>query len=94
MDSPILSCPMFLSVFYDNTAYNWKFVSITDFASSDLSLSNLYQKIIISPNMTQFGHIQIATETFRSAITSRYQRSSHIICKFIQNNETVDIFPG
>jgi hypothetical protein len=50
--------------------YNWEFVSITNFASSDLSLSNLHQKIIVSPNVTQFARIRIATETFGSAIVS------------------------
>jgi hypothetical protein len=57
-----------LLVKYYNDMYNQKFVSITDFASSNLSLSNSHQKIIVSSNVTQFGHIQIATETFRSAI--------------------------
>jgi hypothetical protein len=46
-----------LLVKYYNDTYNREFVSITDFASSDLSLSNSHQKIIVSPNVTQFGHI-------------------------------------
>jgi hypothetical protein len=83
-----------LLVKYYNDTYNREFVSITDFASSDLSLSNSHQKIIVSPNVTQFGRIQITTKTFGSAIAPRYQRSSHIMCKFIQNDKTVDIFPG
>jgi hypothetical protein len=57
-----------LLVKYYNDMYNWEFVSIINFASSDLLLSDSHQKIIVSPNVTQFGCIQITTETFRSAI--------------------------
>jgi hypothetical protein len=58
-----------LLVKYYNNTYNQKFISITNFASNDLSLSNLHQKIIVSPNVNQFSHIQITTKTFKSAIT-------------------------
>ncbi|GBC52241.2 hypothetical protein GLOIN_2v1484835 [Rhizophagus irregularis DAOM 181602=DAOM 197198] len=51
------------------------------------------QPIVVSPNVSQFGHIQIATEIFGSALAPRYQRSSYITSKFIQDDESVDIFP-
>ncbi|RGB35212.1 hypothetical protein C1646_759590 [Rhizophagus diaphanus] len=37
---------------------------------------------------------QIATEIFRSALAPRYQRSSYVTSKFIQDDESVNIFPG
>ncbi|GET50374.1 hypothetical protein GLOIN_2v1484835 [Rhizophagus irregularis DAOM 181602=DAOM 197198] len=71
------------------------FVSIAEFVSNNLTLSNSEnQPIVISPNVPQFGRIRIATEIFGSALAPRYQRSSYVTSKFIQDDESVDIFPG
>ncbi|PKK56199.1 hypothetical protein RhiirC2_800535 [Rhizophagus irregularis] len=70
------------------------FVSIAEFVSNNLTSSNSEnQPIVVSPNVSQFGHIQIATEIFGSALAPRYQRSSYVTSKFIQDDESVDIFP-
>ncbi len=44
--------------------------------------------------MDQYRHVLIGTEIFRSTITFQYSRNSHILAKFIQDNETTDMFPS
>jgi hypothetical protein len=80
-----------LLVKYYNDTYDWNFVSIADLSSSGLSSVN---SIVVLPIITQFGCIQIAAEIFGSKSAPRYQRSSYILAKFIQENETIDIYPG
>jgi hypothetical protein len=80
-----------LLVKYYNDTYDWNFVSIADLSSSGLSSVN---SIVVLPIITQFGHIRIAAEIFSSKSASRYQRSSYILAKFIQEDETIDIYPG
>jgi hypothetical protein len=82
-----------LLVRYYNDTYDWNFVSIAEL-SSDLSTNNSRQSIVVLPNVDQFGRIRIATEIFGSSIAPRYQRSSYILAKFIQDDETIDIYPG
>ena len=83
-----------LLVKYYNDTYDWNFVSITDLASGGLSSENSDQQIVVLPIVTQFGRIRIATEIFGSKSAPRYQKSSYILAKFIQEDETIDIYPG
>ena len=82
-----------LLVQYYNDTYDWNLVSIAELASGDLSSSNSHQPIVVLPNVDQFGRIRIAAETFGSKIAPRYQRSSYILAKFIQDNESI-VYPG
>ncbi|CAB5199819.1 unnamed protein product [Rhizophagus irregularis] len=83
-----------LLIKYYNDTYNRDFVLIAEFVSNNLTSSNSEnQPIVVSPNVSQFGHIRIATEIFGSALAPRYQRSSYVTSKFIQDDEFVDIFP-
>ena len=50
--------------------------------------------IVVLPHVDQYGRIWIGTEIFGATIAPRYQRNSHILAKFIQDDETTDIFPG
>ncbi|GES84066.1 hypothetical protein GLOIN_2v415082 [Rhizophagus clarus] len=83
-----------LLVKYYNDTYDWNFVSIADIASSNLSLENSNQSIIVLPIVIQFSRIQIAAKIFGSKYAPRYQRSSYILAKFIQDDEIIDIFSG
>ncbi|EXX74048.1 hypothetical protein RirG_054720 [Rhizophagus irregularis DAOM 197198w] len=84
-----------LLIKYYNDTYNRDFVSIAEFVSNNLTSSNSEnQPIVVSPNVSQFGRIRIATEIFGSALAPRYQRSSYVTSKFIQDDESVDIFLG
>ena len=71
-----------------------EFVTITG-ASNKLILEEESEDfIVVLPNITQYEHIRIRSEIFKANITSRYQKNSYILVKFIQENETVDIFSG
>jgi hypothetical protein len=83
-----------LLVKYYNDIYDWDFVTIAELASSDLSSNTSNQPIVVLPIVTKFGRIRIAAEIFGSKSAPRYQKSSHILAKFIQTDETVDIYPG
>ena len=50
--------------------------------------------IIVLPNITQHGRIRIGSEIFGTNIAPRYRKNSYILAKFIQDNETIDTFPG
>jgi len=80
-----------LTDYYSN-AYDLQFTTIADLISSSSRDS------IVVPNMIdQFGRVRIATEIFRSAMSSRYLKNACILAKFIQGNqgnETTDLFPG
>src|SRR5207248_3300675 len=45
-------------------------------------------------NINQHGRIKIGSEIFGANIASRYRKNSYILAKFIQDNETIDTFPG
>jgi hypothetical protein len=79
-----------LLVQYYNTAYNWEFVTIAEAVSRDITKDF----IIVLPNVNQYGRIRIGTEVFGATIAPRYMRNSHIIAKFIQEDETTDMYPG
>src|SRR5204863_8041432 len=50
---------------------------------------------IVVPNMVnQFGRVRILTEIFGSAMARRYLKNANVLAKFIQDNETTDLFPG
>lgn len=79
-----------LLVQYYNDAYDQKFVTIAG-AVSDISSDD---DIIVLPNVNQYGRIRIGAETFGATIAPRYKRNSHILAKFIQEDESIDLFPG
>jgi hypothetical protein len=78
-----------LLVKYYNDTYDWDFVSIAELASN----VNSQQSIVVLPNVYQFGRIRIATEIVGSTFAPRYRRSSNILAKFINDDETTDIYP-
>ena len=83
-----------LLVHYYNAAYEWVFVTIAG-ASDKLYLGEESEDfIVVLPNIIQHGRIRIGSEIFGAKIAPRYRKNSHILAKFIQNNETVDTFPG
>ena len=79
-----------LLVQYYNTAYNQEFVSIADAALRDID----EDFIVVMPNVNQYGRIRIGAEIFGSIIAARYKNNSHILAKFIQDNEMIESWPG
>lgn len=76
-----------LLVEYYNEAYDLNFLRIGEAGQSD-------NRIIVRPQINQFGRIRIGAEIFGSANTPRYLKNSFILAKFVQENDTVDVFPG
>ncbi|GET67105.1 uncharacterized protein LOC110233779 [Rhizophagus irregularis DAOM 181602=DAOM 197198] len=74
---------------YYNIAYDLQFVTIAE------STSTSSRDAIVVPNMVdQFGRVRISAEVFGSAMAPRYLKNANVLAKFIQNNETTDLFPG
>lgn len=74
---------------YYNDAYELQFVTIAELLSTSSKDS------IVVPNMIdQFGRVRVSAEVFGSAIAPRYLKNANVLAKFIQNNETTDLFPG
>jgi hypothetical protein len=73
---------------YYNDAYELQFVTITE------SLTGSRDSIVVPNMVNQFGRVRISTEIFGSAMARRYLKNANILAKFIQDNETTDLFPG
>ena len=80
-----------LLVNYYNNAYDAKFITIAD---SVRNIQHSERRIIVRPQINQFGRIRIGSEVFGSASTPRYSKNSYILAKFIQENDLIEIFPG
>ncbi len=76
---------------YYNSAYDLKFVSIAEASQRGSDRSN---RIVIRPQVNQFRRIRIGAEIFGSAITPRYLKNSFILANFIQENDSVELYPG
>jgi len=82
---------------YYNEAYddiNVEFISMTDFIEQDLQNEVSNQYTIVQPKIDQCGRIRVAAEIFGSVLAPRYKKNSHILAKFIQSNNLIELFPG
>jgi hypothetical protein len=74
---------------YYNNAYELQFLTIAE------SILTKSRSAIVVPNMVdQFGRVRIAAEIFGSTMSPRYSKNASILAKFVQENETTDLFPG
>jgi len=76
---------------YYNSAYDLEFVSI---AEASQRKSDRSGRIVVRPQINQFGRIRIGSEIFGSAITPQYLKNSFILANFIQENDLVELYPG
>jgi hypothetical protein len=74
---------------YYNATYDVEFQSI---AEATQRHSN--HKIVVRPQINQYGCIQIRSEIFGSTNTSCYLKSLFILAKFVQENDLIDMFSG
>ena len=77
-----------LLVNYYNNAYELEFVTIAE------SIESKNNSIVVRPQINQFGRIRIGAEIFGSANTPRYLKNSYILAKFIQENGSIETYPG
>lgn len=73
---------------YYNVAYGLQFVTIAE------SMTTSSDSIVVPNMVDQFGRVRISTEIFGSAMAPRYLKNANVLAKFIQDNETTDLFPG
>jgi len=73
---------------YYNNVYDLQFVTIAK------SISNPRYSIVVPNMVDQFGRVQISAKVFGLAMAYRYLKNANVLAKFIQNNETTDLFPG
>ena len=84
-----------LLIQYYNTAYDaseFEFVTIAGASERLISEENSTEFIVVSPNISQYGRIRIGSEIFGTTIAPRYLKNSYILARFIQDNETIDLF--
>ena len=82
---------------YYNEAYddiNVEFISMTDFIEQDLQNEVSNQYTIIQPKIDQCGRIRVAAKIFGSVLALQYKKNSHILAKFIQSNNLIELFSG
>src|SRR5205814_6148526 len=67
---------------------------INNLSRTKIYTLSLHDALPILPNITQHGRIRIGSKIFGMNIASRYRKNLYILAKFIQDNETIDTFPG
>ena len=76
------------------THYDLEFITIADTSDKLILEEESEDFIVVLLNITQHGCIRIGSEIFGTNIAPRYRKNSYILAKFIQENESVDMFPG
>jgi hypothetical protein len=76
-----------LLVEYYNNLYDESFISVSSVMGS--SNSN-----VVNPRIMQYGRLRIGADLYGSVQAARYEKSSYILARFVQDDETVDTYPG
>jgi len=50
--------------------------------------------IIVNSKIKQYGRLRISIDIYDSVQAAYYKKSSYILARFVQNDETIDTFPG
>jgi hypothetical protein len=73
--------------YYENLNNDDYFISI----SSMIDPSN---NIVVNSNIKQYGRLRIGADIYGSVQAARHEKSSYILARFVQNDGTVDTYPG
>src|SRR5437763_8974774 len=65
---------------------------MTDFIEQDLQNKVSNQYTIVQPKIDQCKRIRVAAEIFGSVLVPQYKKNSHILAKFIQSNNLIELF--
>jgi hypothetical protein len=71
-----------------------EFISMNDLIERNLQNDSSNRYIVVQPKINQCGRIRIAAEIFGSALSLRYKKNSHILAKFSQGDNSIELFPG
>ncbi len=77
---------------YYNIAYNLEFLFIV--RSVQKATRHSDHIIVVQLQINQFRCIRIGAKVFRSANTPQYSKNLFILAKFVQENDSIEIFPG
>jgi hypothetical protein len=73
--------------YYDNL-YDDSFISISSITASSNNCN------VVNPRIKQYGRLRIGADIYGSVQAARHEKSSYILARFVQNDETVDTYPG
>ena len=71
-----------------------EFILMTNLIERGLQNDSSNRYSVIQLTIKQCEQIRIAAETFGSILASCYKKNSHVLAKFTQNDNLVDIYPG
>jgi hypothetical protein len=84
LPNPILSL---LVEYYEDLYNNDHFIAI----SSLIGPSN---NIVVNSNIKQYGRLRIGADIYGSVQAARHEKSAYILARFVQDDGTMDIYPG
>jgi hypothetical protein len=70
-----------------NSLYNDYFISIS-------SITGPTNEIVVNPNIKQYGRLRIGSDIYGSVQAARHEKSSYILARFVQDDGTIDTYPG
>ena len=70
-----------------NSLYNNYFISIS-------SITGPTNDIVVNPNIKQYGRLRIGSDIYGSVQAARHEKSSYILARFVQDDGTIDTYPG
>jgi hypothetical protein len=73
--------------YYDNL-YDDSFISISSITASSNNCN------VVNPRIKQYGRLRIGADIYGSVQAARHEKSSYILARFVQDDETVDTYPG
>ena len=73
--------------YYDNS-YDDYFISISSMSTSSINCN------IVNSRIKQYGRLRIRADIYGSVQAARYEKSSYILARFIQDDESIDTYAG
>jgi hypothetical protein len=70
-----------------NSLYNEYFVSIA-------SITGKTNDNVVTPKIKQYGRLRIGSDIYGSVQAARHEKSSYILARFVQEDGSIDTFPG
>lgn len=72
--------------YYDNL-YDDKFISIS-------SITGPNEDVVVNSRIIYYGRLRIGADIYGSVQAARYNKSSYILARFVQDDGSVDTYPG
>ena len=72
--------------FYDNL-YN-------DYFTSVRTITGPNNDVVVNAKVKQYGRLRIGADIYGSVQASRHEKSSYILARFVQQDGTIDTYPG